>query len=287
MVTFSCNSLTEDNHLSAFGSPDTMDIIFCRNVLMYFTNEWAVKISRDLVNSISEKGWLIVSSCELSQQLFPKLTPVNFPGAIIYQKTRDRYSCPAPSGAITEKEFQFSSTFSSILPLTHSPAQHLNLLQPLNTSTLQPINLSTIQQTPSITEESFTSEINTIRLLAGKGQLKEALSACDKALVSFKLAPRLYFVRASILQELNKSHEAIKSLKQAIYVDPDYIMGHFTLGNLFIRQGNSKNAKRHFSNVLDLLSRYANDEILPDSEGLSAKYIKEIIITSMKTLELR
>jgi hypothetical protein len=60
-------------------------------------------------------------------------------------------------------------------------------------------------------------------------------------------------------------------------------MGHFTLGNLFIRQGNAKNAKRYFDNVLDLSGRCANDDILPESEGLSVKYIREIIFANMQT----
>ena len=72
-----------------------------------------------------------------------------------------------------------------------------------------------------------------IRLLADQGHLEEALSICNKAIASYKLAPGLYFLRASILQEMDKGGEAIKSLKQAIYIDPEYIMGHFTLGNLF------------------------------------------------------
>jgi len=56
------------------------------------------------------------------------------------------------------------------------------------------------------------------------------------------------------------------------------------LGNLFVKQGNPKNAKRFFENVLDLLHKYENNDILPDSEGLSAKYLREIIITNMDTI---
>lgn len=130
-------------------------------------------------------------------------------------------------------------------------------------------------------EKSYTDRLTAIRSLANQGQLAEALSACDKAISLNKLDPVLYFLRASILQELDKSHEAIKSLKQSIYINPDYIMGHFTLGNLFFRQGNLKNAKRYFNNVLDLLSRYEKDDILPESEGLSVNYIRDIIRTSL------
>ncbi len=153
-------------------------------------------------------------------------------------------------------------------------------LQLLSSEALAKEEHQSIEKTP---EESYTDKIFAIRLLANQGYLSEALTLCNEAIASEKLAPVFYFIRASILQELDKSSEAITSLKQAIYIDPDYIMGHFTLGNLFIRQGNAKNAKRYFNNVLDLLSRCANDDILPESEGLSVKYIREIIFANMQT----
>ena len=141
-------------------------------------------------------------------------------------------------------------------------------------------DLQSVVKTP---EESIADRIFAIRLLADQGHLGEALSICNEAIKFYKLSPGLYFLRASILQELDKSSEAIASLKQAIYIDPDYIMGHFALGNLFIRQGNTKNAERYFNNVLDLLSRCKRDDILPESEGLSVNYIRDIILTGLQT----
>ena len=54
------------------------------------------------------------------------------------------------------------------------------------------------------------------------------------------------------------------SLRQAIYINPDYVMGHLTLGNLSIMQGDSENAKQYFKNALDLLGRCVNDDFLPE-----------------------
>src|SRR5450759_866299 len=71
MVTFSSFNLTHENFLSSVCKNHKMDIIFCRNVLMYFTSEWAAKVSQNLFHSLSEEGWLVVSSCELSSNLFP------------------------------------------------------------------------------------------------------------------------------------------------------------------------------------------------------------------------
>jgi chemotaxis protein methyltransferase CheR len=262
MVTFTCLSLVE---MSAISNANTMDIIFCRNVLMYFTNEWVTKISQNLFHCLSEDGWFVVSSSELSSQVFPQFTPVNFPGAVLYRKTKKERA----------QAFPVHSLLSEVLAEKD--------IHPFHLSPPLPFTPSTIQQPQTTPEESYNNKIFAIRLLANLGHLEEALSICNEAIASYKLSSGLYFLRASILQELDKSSEAIASLKQAIYIDPDYIMGHFALGNLFIRLGNAKNAERYFNNVLDLLSRCKRDDILPESEGLSVKFIREIIIANMQT----
>jgi hypothetical protein len=60
-------------------------------------------------------------------------------------------------------------------------------------------------------------------------------------------------------------------------------MGHFTLGNLFLRQGILKNAKKYFNNALELLTKLSEDAVPAETEGLTAKYIREIISNSLKT----
>ena len=272
MVTFSSLSLVE---MSAISNTNAMDIIFCRNVLMYFTSEWVTKISQGLFNSLSEDGWFVVSSSELSSHVFPQFTPVNFPGAVLYRKGKNGsiYSCNIPSDEIPESlsEIAFPTTKTSAKMIVKVVAKVVE-------KEIAKEDTQSIVKTP---EESYTEKIFAIRVLANLGHLEEALSICNEAIASYKLSSGLYFLRASILQGLDKYQEAINSLKQAIYIDPDYIMGHFALGNLFIRQGNAKNAKRHFNNVLDLLSRCKKDDILPESEGLSVRYIRDIILTSL------
>jgi chemotaxis protein methyltransferase CheR len=297
MVTFSSFNLTQEDFLSSICKNHKMDMIFCRNVLMYFTSEWADKISQNLFHSLSEKGWLIVSSCELSSKLFPILSPVNFPGAILYRKAL-KESTRSNNVHFDEIQEPLKQTMSSEAFLTTEASAKVVVkedFQPLfpfavSKEDLQPSStfynpFQQHQSQETTPEESYIDKRSVIRSLADKGQLAEALSMCNETIASYKLAPGLYLLRASILQELNKSHEAIKSLKQAIYIDPDYIMGHFTLGNLFFRLGNIKNAKRYFNNALELLSFCSSDDIPEESEGLSAKYIREIILTNLQTQE--
>ncbi len=121
-----------------------------------------------------------------------------------------------------------------------------------------------------------------IRLLANQGHHLEALILCNEGITNDKLAIGLYFLRASILQESGNFIEAISSVKQAVYLDPDFAMGHFMLGNIYQQQGKTRHAKRHFNNVLELLINTNGDDILPESDGLTVNYIREVILAHMQ-----
>jgi chemotaxis protein methyltransferase CheR len=274
LVTFSNFNLIQENYDNSVFKNKKIDIIFCRNVLMYFTAEWATKVSQNLFNSLSDDGWLAVSSCELSSDLFPQYVPANFPGAVLYHKSKGKFSDNLIQPIEYKKQGFLSSLFSLVPEIKKQ--EH-----PVSNAYAQPDPVP--QPRLKTHEEILHEKKSAIRSLADDGHLEEALLACDVAIADNKLEPGLYYLKASILQEQGKSHEAIKSLKKAIYIDPNYIMGHFTLGNLFFRQGVIISAKRHFINALELLNTISGDEIPSESEGLSAKYIKMIILTSLQT----
>jgi chemotaxis protein methyltransferase CheR len=262
---------------------------------MYFTNDWVSKISQNLFHSLTEGGWLIVSSCELSSNLFPKFTPVNFPGAVLYRKGKEEHSTSDIHSYDSHSQL-FLNTLPSLTPAKKAVRQLL-FSEDSNNSALKKddrdkigtlIHADTVlkdalEPQPQLkTREDVLNENKvSIRVLASQGHLEEALSLCNEAIASDKLDQDLYFLRASIFQELNKSHEAIKSLKQAIFINSNYIIGHLTLGNLFKKQGNFKNAKRHFINALELLNTVSNDDIPEESYGFSAKHIREIILDNL------
>ncbi|HTF44922.1 MAG TPA: hypothetical protein VK641_13520, partial [Terriglobales bacterium] len=67
------------------------------------------------------------------------------------------------------------------------------------------------------------------------------------------------------------------SLRRAVYVDARFALGHFALGNLALQQGDVKESEKHFANVLSLLASYGPEEVVPESEGLSARRLREIV----------
>jgi len=87
MATFSYQNLGENSYPSLLNNTNAMDIIFCRNVLMYFSHNFSRKVIQKLYHSLLDKGWLIVSPCETSHLLFPQFDALNFPDVIFYRKT--------------------------------------------------------------------------------------------------------------------------------------------------------------------------------------------------------
>ena len=114
-------------------------------------------------------------------------------------------------------------------------------------------------------------------LYANQGKLEEARIWGEKAIAQDRLNPRHYYLLASILQEQSKKDEAITLLKQTLYLEADFILAHFSLGNLAMQQRRYREAEKHFDNVLALLEQSPDDEIIPVSEGVSAGSLREMV----------
>lgn len=292
MVTFAGLNLTAEIYPSDSNNTGSMDIIFCRNVLMYFNEDWIRKISKQFFHALKKDGWFVVSSCELSSEMFGDFTPMNFPDAILYKKGKSKFG-PLVNASSQQPDISYFSVNNlPVLPFF----EFKNTDNEIDSNPNRTVSNGNkygmaAQENKSITNEKFTSNmlhrnntevVVTIRMLADHGKLNDALSLCNDEIEKDKLAIGLYFIRASILQELDKITEAVASLKQAIYLDHNFIMGHFTLGNLLIGQGKPKQAIRYFNNVIDLLNTCGNDDLIPESEGLSVMHIREIIEANLQ-----
>ena len=298
MVTFAYLNLAEDPYPSPLNNTNAMDLIFCRNVLMYFTPERARQVARNLYHSLVEGGWLMVGASELSQTTFSQFVPVNFPGAIIYRKARQaarpveglRPAVTAPPNVQIEPAPDKVRPAAAPPP---SPQRKAERAPDGESATAQ----SAYAQALALYAQGFYTEVVrqlegaetpgeralVVRALANLGQLTPALAACEQALAIDKLDPGLHYLCATILQEQNRESEAMAALRRALYLDPNFVLAHFALGNLAQRQGKTVAAKKSFENVLALLNAYNPQDTLPEAEGLTASRLEEIVRATFPT----
>ena len=117
------------------------------------------------------------------------------------------------------------------------------------------------------------------KVLANQGRIEEASRWCEEAVSADKCNPHLHYLLATILDEQKRFEEAGVSLKKALYLDRNFVLAHFALANLSLRAGKTADARKHFGNVTEILSGYKPDDVIPESEGMTAGRLAEIIGT--------
>ena len=122
------------------------------------------------------------------------------------------------------------------------------------------------------------------RIHANKGEFIKALEWTEKAISSDKLDPEFHYLEAIIFQEQGDVESASVALKKTLYLDQSFVLAHFALANLLIQQAKVKEAKRYLRNAASLLPESGEDDILPGSEGLSARRLGEIIAARLASI---
>jgi chemotaxis protein methyltransferase CheR len=107
------------------------------------------------------------------------------------------------------------------------------------------------------------------REYANQGNLTEALLWTARWIDSNKVEPAAHYLHAMILQEKGERSDARRALQSAVFLQPDFALAHFALGNLARAEGHAAEADRHFANALRSLRNRSPDEPLPDSGGMT------------------
>jgi len=72
--------------LDAFDNHDLADVIFCRNVFIYFNDDTVRKIVHSFAGLLQPEGYLFLGHSESLSRITSRYQPIRHPGAIIYQK---------------------------------------------------------------------------------------------------------------------------------------------------------------------------------------------------------
>lgn len=294
MVNFSHINLAEDGYPSLINGTNAMDIIFCRNVLIYFAPDQVEKVVRNFHRCLTQGGWLVLGPAEISHVRLPQFVPVNFDGAILYQKDSHRtrlVDWRAPP--LREEESAYIQALPERVAETDATEPRNCEPRSIAGSEASEPRADTFDEILALYPQGHCAEAAETRVashssepieprrmaraLADEGKLVDALVWCDRLIAADKLNPGAHYLRASILHEQGNLDEAVQSHKRALYLDPDFVLAYFALGNLARNQGNLREADRHFERALALTRAQRLDTILPESDGITAGRLAEII----------
>ncbi len=304
MVHFRQLNLMADNYPAALNFYESMDIILCRNVLMYFNQQSRNSVIQKLSKVLIKNGWLITGPAESGFVNLDEFTSVRFPNAQYYRKgpprkniedlkpariNRKRHSIRATtrthSKNNTTDKFLRRLTDRLISKPPEMPAYDM-YQEAVNDYNRGDYLQSVKKLLPLVSKgqnnnNSFLMKTESMILLAKSyaniNELAQAETWCKKAIDTEKLNPGLYYLLSTIFQSAENIDASMKSLKQSIYLDPDFIMAHFTLGMLLLQKNMPVESRKSMHNALSLLKQTDTEEILPYSEGIAAGRLIETI----------
>src|SRR6185369_15914737 len=308
MVRFSYLNLAEDGYPSLLNSTNAIDIIFCRNVMLYFEQALIERMIEKFHNVLQDGGWLFVSPTEVSCRTLDGFSCKRFPGAFVYRKGNEdgekrelRPFVPALStrplaeltaGTLHQPLQKLPAAVPS-LPSAHEPAAD-NVAESSDAegSAFRQSYLEAVALYDKGSYESATVKVREVLALeqddadalellsksyADVGKLAEARQCCEEAIKADKLRAHNHYLLSIILEEQGELDEAAAALQRALYIDQDFVLAHFALGNMNRQAGKKKEAERNFGNALRILERREPCEVLYDAEGMTAGRLAEII----------
>jgi chemotaxis protein methyltransferase CheR len=86
MVSFRSGNIVDP---ASYAGLPLLDVIFCRNVLIYFSDAMILKVVRHFHEVLAPGGYLFLGHAESLSRITDLFTPIRFQGAMIYRKAAE------------------------------------------------------------------------------------------------------------------------------------------------------------------------------------------------------
>jgi chemotaxis protein methyltransferase CheR len=278
MVTFSYLNLALDPYPSLLTNTYAMDVVFCRNVMMYFSRDLMKQVVGNFHAALRDGGSFFTAPSEASHEYFPQFGRAVECGEVFFVKTpapakgaeKPATSSAAAKGA--EKPAAGKSAPGRAAP----PASRPRAAAPAGRPP-RPVPAHAPAAAAAKPGDAAAELAAEARANANLGKLDEALGKCAAAIAADKLSAAYRYLSATILQELDRPDEAVKALSSALYLDHDFVLAHFLLGNIARARSRFAEADTHFARALRLLEELPPEAELPEADGLTAGRLSEIV----------
>lgn len=268
LVRFHYLNLAENSYPSVATQTQAIDVLLCRNALMYFAPTQFGPVVERLRESLAPGGWLAVGRGEATGNLFPGFSVANFPGAVLFQKIG------MPDESVSAA--LFSAPWRSAVPMSDKVAEFAAPGAAFSAQELTaPMRSPPV---PAADADDPAEHARLARELANEGRLSEALDWCERWLEGDRHDAAAHYLRAMILLERGDTPSARASLNQAVDLDNRFVLAHFALANLARSDGNRAQADKYYAITQRLLRQFPPDAVLPESDGLTADQLSETLL---------
>jgi chemotaxis protein methyltransferase CheR len=216
-----------------------MDLILCRNVLIYFDRPTVAQIARRLFDSLAAGGVLLTAGSDPLLGGYAPFEVEMTSAGLLYRRPGASRAHPPP-------------------PVFDLPAIPLPVIA---TDPVVPVP----DASPRSDDEG-EAFARIMRAANATGALDAEVMA-RSAIARLPLDAHLHYLRATLLVALDRDDEAERESERALYLDPTLAVAHFLRGTILRTRGAGRDAQRAFRNARDLCAGLPLDAPLPAGSG--------------------
>jgi chemotaxis protein methyltransferase CheR len=315
------NLLDEDAN---FWQANSRDVIFCRNVIIYFSPLATQEVIARFERSLAPGGYLFLGHsetlrgiskafelCHTNDTFYYKRRSADQPGMSV----RSYPSLPLERAVSPGWEDSWSEVIGKasarIAQLTNhyiagekaAPAvQRPQGLQERTAVAATPLDqaqlaldlfrqerfadaLKELERLPGAFETDCDAQLLRAAALTNQGLLAEAEAICTQVLHLDSLNPGAHYLRALCREHAGDRQAARQDAQAAVYLDRSFAMPHLQLGLMAKRSGDLETSRRELGSALGLLAREDPARILLFGGGFNREALTELCRSELRGLE--
>jgi len=214
------------------------DIIFCRNVMIYFSAQTVAAVAKRLFDSLDDGGWLITAPSDPPLWDFAPFETRMTAGGVFYRK----------KSLLKEKP-------SNVVPFRRKPAV-------AEAAAPKPQPRAAKPAEPDFRHSVEACDLHVQSLFAGNKH-EAALEFLARAIVWHPLSRELHYIYAVGLLNREMPEKAAAIARRLVYLDRRSVVAHMLLGTIAQQRGDYVGAMRAYRNGLSHCATAAEDEIVP------------------------
>jgi chemotaxis protein methyltransferase CheR len=294
LVEFEYHNLARDPCLDE--KMQNVDILFCRNVIIYFDPETTQRVIENFYNCLAQDGYLFLGHTETLWQITNRFERVEFPQTFIYKKRLGPVQEDAMKPFMAVPEISVENLALSAGPIPAFEPEATNegsgsilcpqpeplvpqLAEQAEDTTLRVDNPSAVafRSLPGHTTPRDKGDILAglakATTLANDAKYKEAADILGKIVEADNLSVEAYYLLGVLSYKGGNLKDAEAQFRKVIYVSPDSVLAYFNLGNMYLYQRKLREAARELKNAIRLLEKRPKDEQVRFCEDFTVEFL--------------
>lgn len=278
--------------------PQGFDIIFCRNVTIYFEIETTKTVIERFYQSLNEGGYLFSGGTETMYGISDKFELVDIDHAMVYKKIPAKELRPAEEKVwpwqpavtypVSEKEPVIPEKVEK-KPV--EPAKSLKEAHALYEKAKIAFIKKDYMQAEDLAKSALEIESNLeqgrillANIFVNQDRFQEAERECQKSIDINFLSSQARYLLGLIHKKRSQYKEALDNLRKAIYLNANFSLAHFTLAELYREKALAQEAQKAYKNTLKALEKEPEEDFRESSGGLSKKILAQVCVRGMKEM---